>query len=224
LGGVAAIAYVALLLSIVNVLQMFRYVADYDLIDGLKEYLTIAVAYSIVVLLFGGMFGLIGRRFKLRRVEPQAVQPDRERFQFSVLHVLLIMSVVAVVLTLLRASRDDMDSGTSGPFRWSASESLAFIVFLLNTLCAAFATLWPTGVKRNVGLMMLVAGLLGIVLTFTMGHDQSEWWLFVGGMLMAIVPTVVEVASLLVVRSCGYRMMRRCRRSEVTSNLLHQMQ
>jgi hypothetical protein len=210
LGALAATAYVTLALTMVNVAQMIYYTGTISVLECTKTYATVAAAYSVVILLFGGMFGLVGRRFELRRVEPQEVLPDREYFQFSLLHVLVIMSVIAVVLTLLRASRDDIKNTTSA-FQWSAMDSLAFTVFLLNTLCAACAALWPIGVKRNVGLVMVVALLLGLVLAFAMHNDQIAWLLFVGGMLMAIVPTGTEVASLLYVRSCGYRLVRRTR-------------
>lgn len=206
LGAVAATAYVTLMLSIVNILQMVQYTATIDAIDYLQNYSRIAVTYLVVVLLFGGMFGLLGRRYELRRFEPSEVLPDRERFQFSVLHVLVIMSAVAVVLTLLRASRSD--SATSGAFEWTPGDSLAFVVFLLNTLFAAYAALWPSGVKRNLGLAMAVSGLLGLVFAFSMSHSET-WLLFVGAMFIAIVPTVVEIASLLVVRSSGFRFIRR---------------
>jgi hypothetical protein len=215
-GALVATAYVTLALAMVSVAQMIYYTGSISVLECVTTYATVAAAYSVVVLLFGGMFGLVGRRFELLRVESEEVLPDREYFQFSLLHVLVIMSVVAVVLTLFRASRHDMESATSGTFQWSATDSLAFTVFLLNTLCAACAALWPIGVKRNVGLVMVVAGLLGLVLAFAMHNDQVTWWLFVGGTFMAIVPTATEVASLLYIRSCGYRLVRRIRRGEVT--------
>src|SRR5262249_10253999 len=137
------------------------------------------------------------------------------RLQFSVLSVLIIMSIVAVVLTLLRASRNDVNDAGVEAFHWTAADSLAFIVFLLNTLIAAYASLWPSGVKRNVGLVLVVAVLLGLVLASASHSDQASWWLFIGMTFIALIPTVIEVASLLVVRSCGYRLVRRASSTQV---------
>jgi hypothetical protein len=215
LGAAVATAYVTLMLSIVNILQIVQYTGTIDGIDNLKNYSGIGLAYLVVVLLFGGMFALLGRRYELRLFEPHEVLPDRERFQFSVLHVLVIMSAIAVVLTLLRASRSDTGSATSDAFEWTSGDSLAFIVFFLNTLCAAYTALWPSGVKRNLGLVMVVSGLLGLVLAFSMGDGETTWLFFVGAMFIAIVPTMVETASLLVVRSSGYRLIRRANEARV---------
>ena len=204
LAAVAATLYVAMTFSIVQMIS-----DRMTILDSLKMYSIITVAYLILVLLIGGMFGLLGRRFELRLVEPHDGLPGQDRLQFSVLNVLVIMSIVALVLTLLRASRSDVSDVAGEGFHWTASDSLAFVVFLLNTLVAAYAALWPGGLKRNVGLVMVVAVLFGLVLAIASGNYQTSWWLFVGSTLIAILPTVVEIVSLLVVRSCGYRLVRR---------------
>jgi hypothetical protein len=50
--------------------------------------------------------------------------------------------------------------------------------------------------------------LLGVATAIAMHNETVSWWLFGGSMLIMIVPTMVVLASLLVVRSCGYRIVR----------------
>jgi len=56
--------------------------------------------------------------------------------------------------------------------------------------------------------VFLVSSLLGVAIAIAMRQDEF-WWLFVGSMFIAIIPTATVVVSLLVVRSCGYRLVRR---------------
>jgi hypothetical protein len=206
-GALAASAYAGFAIATGSALQMVTFGEPFAI--EITSYLQLVAAYTVGVIVFGGMFRLLGHRFVLRRVEAEKAFRGRERFQFNVFHVLIIMMLVAVILTLVRATRREIDNANSGPLNWSAHDSLAAIAFFLNTFCAAYAALWPSGVKRNLGLVLVVSVLLGIVLVFAMHQEQAEWWLFVGGMFMAIIPTLIEVASLLIVRSCGYRLVRR---------------
>jgi hypothetical protein len=89
-----------------------------------------------------------------------------------------------------------------------ATNLFMFTIFFINTASAAFSALRPGKVKWNVGMVVLVSALLGVAIAIAMRQDEY-WWLFVGSMFIAIIPTVTVVASLLVVRSCGVRLIRR---------------
>jgi MFS family permease len=190
-----------------------------DPLERIRDYAEAFGAYSALVILFGCMFILLGRRLKLVRLASPDALPRGERFQFTVLHVLVLMSLVAVLLTLLRTARNNSGAeDSSSVFGLTADVSLAALTFFLNTACAAYAVLWPSNVRRNIGLVLLVSTLLGIVIAFATRNDESAWWLFVGSMFIGIVPAVVEIVSLLVVRSCGYRLVRRTREVPVVED------
>src|SRR5262249_5261444 len=155
-----------------------------------------------------GTFLLVGRRFELTRLErPDVDLAKSERLQFSMLQVMVVVSTVAVVLSLMRVTRAAFGHD---PYNWEsvAIYSFMFIAFLVNTACAAFAALGTGRVGRNVGWVLGVAVLLGVATAFAMHNETNDGWLFGSSMLIMIVPTVIVLVSLLVVRSCGYRLVR----------------
>ncbi len=175
--------------------------------DWMTEYLQKTAELTALLLLLVGMFMLIGRRFALLQLKSHTLTHSG-RLQFSMLQIMVAMSTVAIILSLLREVR-----AASGhePSNWETITiySFLFVTYLVNTVCAAFATLESGQVKRNVALVLVVTILLGIVTAIAMFSDLSEWWFFLGSMLFMIVPTVIVLVSLLVVRSCGYRLVRR---------------
>jgi hypothetical protein len=177
--------------------------------DYFMGYLEAVTPFGIILFLFGGTFMLMGLRFQLTRAEPDAKQLRNERLQFSMLQIMVVMSAVAIILSLLRATRR-ADVGES-TWDWLMMNAFMFVIFFINTACAAFAALGIGKVKRNVGLVFAVSILLGVAVAIAMHNDMVSWWLFVGGMSLAIIPTMTVLASLLVVRTCGFRLVRRVR-------------
>jgi hypothetical protein len=182
---------------------------DLSVADVLRSYLNGLIPFGIGLLLFGGLFLLLGRIYRIDRDCPLLEAPAPGRFRFSVLHVLVLMSLVAVILTLLRSVRATTPERTTSFLGWSADDSLGAVVFLLNAGGAAYATLSPMNVKRNLSFVIVVSILSGVVIAFATNNDQSDWWLFLASMSVGIIPTLVELGSLLVVRSCGYRLVGR---------------
>ena len=90
--------------------------------------------------------------------------------------------------------------------------------FFVNTACAVFATLGFGNVRRNIALVLAVAVLLGVAAAIAMRTDTVSWWLFGGSILIVVVPTLIVLVSLLVVRSCGYRLIRRPRKTSIVGN------
>jgi hypothetical protein len=171
------------------------------------DYLEAVAPFSIFLFLFGGVFMLIGLRFRLAHIGRDAMPPRREGFRFSMLQILVVMSIVAVVLSLVRANRESQ-AGSDSTWDWLIMMAFLFVMFIVNTVCAAFATLGLGSVKRNVGMVLVVSIALGIATAIAMRNDEMPW-LFFGSTLIAIVPTLTVLVSLLVVRSCGYRLIRR---------------
>lgn len=155
---------------------------------------------------------LIGLRFKLAHVERDAIPPHRQGLRFSMLQILVVMSTVALVLSLMRATRES-HGGADSTWDWLVMTAFVSVMFIVNTACAAFAALGLGNVKRNVGIVLVVSIVLGIATAIAMRNDEVPW-LFAGSILIAVVPTATVLVSLLIVRSCGYRLIRR--RSEAT--------
>src|SRR5262249_18758542 len=151
LTSVIALAYVTFWLAIGNAMMMM----SSGVSQFVEIYLKALFPIGTVMILFSGMFLLLGRRYQITRVEIPEESRPAERFQFSVLHVLALMSLVAVILTLLHAVRENDPESSTSVWGWTADNSLALIIFFLNTGCATYATLWPSHVKRNVSLVLL---------------------------------------------------------------------
>jgi hypothetical protein len=177
----------------------------------IENYITAAASIltpcHIGIMLFGGMFMFMRRRWTLITMAASDEATRATKLQFAVLHLLVVMSAVAVVLTLLRAARTDNRANPS-PQTWPivAAYLLAFGSYFVNTACAAHATLRSGAVLRNIVLVLLVASLLGMAISIASGHDQFGWWLVAGGALISVIPTMIVVLSLLGVRSCGFRL------------------
>lgn len=205
--GLGGSAYVALWPLVVNMVQQARD-PNAAPISWTMHYLSLAAPYAIVVILFGGMFMAMRLRWTIGAEVDAGI--TCHRLQFSVLSLLVIMSSVAVALTLMTASRGNVDATGPAPHTWQlvATYVLGFGAYFVNTTCAAHAALRPGPMVRNLLLVLLVSTLLGIALSIAARQDRSGWWLVAGGSFISIIPTMVVVSSLLVVRSCGYRLVR----------------
>jgi hypothetical protein len=175
--------------------------------DWIIGYLDAVTGMGTLLLLFSVTFMLLRLRYTTAIADPGSIPPREERLQFSMFHIMVVMSVIAVVLSLLRATRHT--TAADSTWDWLAMNAFMFVIFFVNTACAAFAALGPSKVKRNVGMVAFVSLLLGIAVAIAMHQDQTNWWLFAGSMMLAIIPTVIVLASSLVARSCGFRLVRR---------------
>jgi hypothetical protein len=112
-------------------------------------YLETVGAFSILLFLFSGVFMLIGLRFKVAHIERDAIPPHRQGLRFSMLQILVVMSIVALVLSLMRATRDS-HGGADSTWDWLVMSAFLFVMFIVNTACASFAALGLGNIKRNV--------------------------------------------------------------------------
>lgn len=173
----------------------------------LLSYLEAVGPFVVLLFLFSGVFMLLGLRFKLAHVERDAMPTDRRGLRFSMLQIMVVMSVAALVLSLARATRES-HAETDTTWGWLIFNAFLFVVFIVNTVSAAFAALGPSNVKRNVGMVVIVSLALGFTMAVAL-RNEAMLSVFVGTALIGIVPTLMVLASLLVVRSCGYRLIRR---------------
>ena len=172
----------------------------------IRNILASLAAHYGVVLLLAGVF-LLFRRMgtELRRAGSEEAAVGPARLQYSILHVLLIISVVAVVLGLVQTVRRPQDAPvTTGQV--VALLALVIVVVLVNLVCTAWAALGTGPIRLRVSLVLIVAVLLGIAMPLATGIDELGWRLFVAQGLVTVLSTVIVLVSLLVVRSCGYRL------------------
>ena len=174
----------------------------------LTEYVTLYVGlfsvYSLVVFLLAGVFWLIRRSStELRLVADPNGLVAPARFQYSVLHILIVMAFVSVVLGLVRSARV-----ADVPNAWHNVDALMIITFFVNSICAAFAALGTGQIRLRIALVLTVALLLGIALSLAGRFDRTDmflWWM-APPVLMTVLSTAIVLGSLLVVRSSGYRL------------------
>lgn len=205
LWGMLGAIYVAAW-TIAPSLIVYALSSDPDTLGSPQDYLLSVAPYLALVAVFGGMFTLIGRYWSLATVnDGDSKSPSRS--QFSVLNLLLLTTVVAILMALIRQSRSSATSDSV--FAMLVTAILAFAIYFGNTACAAFAALAPTPIKRNCVLVLCISVLFGFAISLAAGHDRVGWWLVANGPLMSVMPTAVVLVSLLVVRSAGYRLVRK---------------
>ena len=189
------------------------------LIDVLVSYLETAAGFCALVLSVGCSFMVIGRWFELRIPELNTIS-IKSGIRFSMLQMLLLTSAVAIVLSLLQATRssggDEVRAESTG--HEIVSYAFLFVIEFINSALAVGATLRLGRIIGRVAMVLLVSLALGVAIALGMGLDEDSpwfghnWWLFACSTFIAVVPTLVVVVSMLVVRSCGYRLVRRERR------------
>ena len=123
---------------------------------------------------------------------------DRTELQFSIRHLLILTVVVAVMLAV----------GRNLKFSLSDIGEVPFLVILASAY-ALVGVLSPWAILG--GRLVVVRGmfLLAVATGAGWGVGQMVSFAVVYWIGMALTEGVLLVASLLVVRSCGYRLMRR---------------
>lgn len=165
--------------------------------DVLTDSIINVAPLGAVVLVFTAIFWAARRwvvDLRLTSAAERASQP--EHYQFSIRRVLIITTVAAVVLAMMRSKSDQV---------------LDIVAFIINAVCAAWAALAIGPVKLRLGLVLCLAVLLGAAVAFEGMRSPGElpWWLSPAFAAFMVLPSVIIVASLLVARSCGYRLVAR---------------
>ena len=171
-----------------------------------------SLIYGAIVVLLSGVFLVMRRWLVLQQVQVNRMNtPSPRLLQFSILHLLVLTSLVAVVFALVRSARlASTDSVWFTTVMWM----LMLSTLVINALCSTTATLaihnYPVKLTAN----FLVSFLLGVAISLTMNRNTTgapplPWWIWFGGIYITMCLTLVIVASLLIVRSCGYRLIPR---------------
>ncbi len=155
--------------------------------------------YCAIILLYSSLFWSIRRWIAGLRYfsNPPLIPPTR--FQFSIFQLVLITAAVAVALGLARIG-------------------LLVFVTLLVPLAVPWATLCmgPAGPRIVVifGITLLLAIAVPLPVNVVVPFPEW-WWLFAAETLSLTLPIAILVVSLLVVRSCGYRLVAEARERDL---------
>ena len=200
-GTIAGTGYVAFWGTSPTLLSLWIY-SNSSGVQWLSHFGVILLQSGVLVLILGGVFSIMGRWFSHLEIaaDTQEASPT-SRYQFSIQNLLVITTVTAVFLAGRRGSNEAINS-------WHQSIATVLIVgaFMINAIYAVRGTLRSGPIRWRLFLVLVVAVLLGTGIALISGIERVSWWLGAFFALAMTVPTLVVVASLLVVRSCGYRL------------------
>jgi hypothetical protein len=166
------------------------------------EFVSVVVVFFIIAAIievYGGAFWLIRWWVAGMMYFPEPPSIPRTRLQFSIFQLVLITSAVAVALGLMRIG-------------------LLVFVTLLVPLAVPWATLCMGSVGRRIILVLGMTLLLAIAVPLPVNIVvplPEWWWLFAAETLSLTLPIAIMVLSLLVVRSCGYRLVAEARERDL---------
>lgn len=184
-------------------------IVHHDLRFLVGEFLVKFSASAAFVSLLSGGFVLWRRKCtKLVRLSESSANAADLRVRYSILHLLIIISTCSLLLSLMRIARPSNVTNTENDIMsLPALATLVFFGHVINSICAAWASLSLNSPWPRIALAIVVALLLGAVQSFSSGHDAISWWMVLSTCLIPVLSTAIVIVSLLVVRSCGYRLM-----------------
>jgi len=133
--------------------------------------------------------------------------PVSEGLQFSVRHLLLLMSVVAILLGVGRVARSYF-GGTVAPFRAVILVGLISLCWIAPTLAivsAAFAIRRP---RERMIVALVLSFFAGLLFSYCQGVPWGLWRVLWRVPTAFVTAAMIVACSLLVVRSLGYRLIR----------------
>jgi hypothetical protein len=202
LGGVVGAAYVSFWPGLVTEIQWLSLPPEISY--PWEEHATSVLMDMAAVALFGAAFMALRKWWKLDPT-PSPKSEVAGKAQFSLLVVLLVMAGSAVVMGGVRASRDSLHGMGDATV---TTIVVVFLIYIANAVGATFAALSPNAVRRNCLTALGTSLLLGVAISLATGQENG-WWFVAGDSLQGVVPAAIVILSLLVVRSTGYRLVRK---------------
>ncbi len=166
--------------------------------DFRREFLgtaTITIVVTTATLL---LVRWLGVRFARQGDFRQSARPEPEGLRFSIRGMMIFTAAVAVICAGARAVE-----GARSPFLLILVWALCFVAVGLISLWAVLGNARPLH-RSPVGLVL--SPLLGACFAVAANAHQAGWTYIL--LIMLLYP-VILLGSLLVVRSCGYRLVRR---------------
>jgi hypothetical protein len=200
-GGLSAIRLVFRLLAVLLATLYLWAVFVVALPEGKNPSAFLVIALTAVPILVVLVFLRHSRR-RLRLAHLANKSPSSEGFQFSIRHLLLVTALVATVLGIGRGIRSN--SGTQSDAVGVATFPPCFIMVQLATLWAAL------GIGRPIPRLAVVvpmALIVGAIPSFYLPRptEVAILQLFIWPAIVGL-QAIITAASLLVVRSCGWRL------------------
>jgi hypothetical protein len=166
--------------------------------DLRREFLgtsTITIIVSTATLL---VVRWLGVRFRRQDDSSQSAQPEPEGLKFSIRGLMSFTAVVALICAVAKALE-----GSRNLFLLTLVWALCFVAVGLISLWAVLGNAHP---RHRGPVAFVLSPMLGASFAFAAGARQSGWIYIL--LIMLLYPVALLV-SLLVVRSCGYRLVRR---------------
>jgi hypothetical protein len=137
----------------------------------------------------------------VRHVQTDAsARPMTEPMRFSIRSLMLLIAAAALLITVARTVRE---------FPMPAKILPANIFFSFSIVTVGLLALWAVlGAARPVPrawIVLILSPVLGVLFAIAADADRDGWVLIV---LTLILYSATMVASLLIVRSCGYRFVK----------------
>jgi len=166
--------------------------------DLRREFLGISTITIIVTTATLLVVRWLGVRFRRQDDFSQSAQPEPEGLKFSIRGLMIFTAVVALICAVAKALE-----GSRNPIVFVPVWALCFVAVGLISLWAVLGDAHPL---RRGPVVFVLSPMLGAFFAFTAGAHQAGWIYIL--LIMLLYP-VALVGSLLVVRSCGYRLVRR---------------
>jgi hypothetical protein len=167
---------------------------------GLREHILGLSTFTIVVttatLLVVRWLGI---KFTRQDEPGQSAQPQPDGLRFSIRGLMIFTAAVAFLCAGARALRATPTHLLLLIFVWA----LCFVAVGLVSLWAALGDAHPLG---RAPVVFVLSPVLGAFFAFAVGAHPAGWIFSV--LIMLLYPAAL-LGSLLVVRSCGYRLVRR---------------
>ena len=138
----------------------------------------------------------------LQRFPQQDPRAVREGLKFSIRGLMLFTFVVAITIVGARELRAHVPRGPN-----LLSIVLLSVCFMTTGLASVWAGLGVARPMLRSMVVLLIAGILGALFVYSIGQARGDIYFY--STLMMVLQTAVIVASLLVMRSCGYRLVQR---------------
>jgi hypothetical protein len=165
--------------------------------DFRREFLgtsTITIVVTTVTLL---MVRWLGVRLTRQDDFSQSARPEPEGLRFSIRGLMIFTAAVAVICAVARALEG------SQPWLRILIWAICFVAIGLVSLWAALGDARPL---RPIAVVFTLSPILGVFFAFIVRAHQAGW-IYI--LLIILLYPAALLATLLVVRSCGYRLVRR---------------
>ena len=161
---------------------------------------------GILVILTGVLACARRATGSVRRMRVVPPNPADTRPQYSLLTLLLVLSLAALVMGLVRSTR--MADGPSDAAAMVVQYVFFATVFGINIVATVWSTLGVGSVPRKLAVVVAVSAILGLSLGVGARHDTIGWWLLASSSLMTLIPTAIIASTLLSLRPLGFRLTR----------------